>query len=208
MDRDHTLTTLSQHAEALCDPRHHVERIPYWDTNRNKKHREWRTTQPGLLRQLHDSATDPVRSLEGGRRPHPGSRPPLALEALSTHTAITAYAARWCWSLKLDLRDTTEENIRALTGKAPALDDDDLALLASDVRQWYRWASVATGWIAPLYQPHVPCPACQTVGKLRVNLTAQAAHCRNCQATWASDDGSLYKLGDYVQQHTDRKAAA
>ena len=207
MDRNHTLTTITALAEQLCDPRHHVERIPYWDTNRNRKFREWRTTQPGLLRQLHDGAIDPVRVAEGGRRPHPGSRPPLALEALSTHTAITAYAARWCWSLKLDLRDTTEDNIRALVGHAPHLDDDALTLLAGEMRQWYRWAAVATGWVAPLYAPHVPCPACQVKGKLRVNLTAQAAHCRACQATWASDDGSLYKLSDYINAHTERRAA-
>ena len=209
MDRDATLTTITGLAEQLCDPRHHVERVPYWDKQRNRKHREWRTTQPGLLRQLHDAAIAPVQGLtEAGARPHPSSRPPLALEALSTHTAICAYSARWCWSLKLDLRDTVEGNIRALVGAAPGLDDDEVVLLAQEMRQWQRWAAVATGWIAPLYQPHVPCPACQVKGKLRINLTAQAAHCRGCQTTWAADDGSIFALGEYIQTHTNRKAAA
>lgn len=209
MDRNHTITTITALAEQLCDPRHHVERVPYWDRNRNRKFREWRTTQPGLLRQLHEAAVEPVDGLnEPGPRNTPGSRPPLALEALSTHTAITAYAARWCWSLKVDQRDTVEDNIRALVGRAPTLDDDDLALLAVDLRQWHRWASVATGWIAPLYAPHVPCPACKVKGKLRVNLHAQVAHCRACQATWAADDGSIFILGAYIQQHTDNRKAA
>ncbi|WP_346536962.1 hypothetical protein [Micromonospora sp. DPT] len=209
MDRNATLTTITGLAEQLCDPHHHVERVPYWDTNRNRKFRDWKTTQPGLLRQLHDAAVEPVQGeQQPGGRPVPGSRPPLALEALSTHTAITAYAARWCWSLKLDQRDTVEGNIHALVGHAGQLDDDDLALLAAEMRQWYRWASVATGWIAPLYQPHVPCPACQVKGKLRVNLHAQVAHCRACQNTWAADDGSLRLLGEYIQAHTSRKAAA
>jgi hypothetical protein len=209
VDRDATLTTITGLADALCDPHHHVERVPYWDRNRNKKYREWRTTQPGLLRQLHEAAVEPVQTLaEAGARPHPASRPPLALEALSTHAAITAYAARWCWSLKLDQRDTVEANIRALIGAAAGLDDDDLALLAQELRQWYRWASVATGWTAPAYSPHVPCPACEQVGKLRVNLHAQIAHCRNCQNTWAGDDGSIFALGEYIAAHTNRRAAA
>ena len=209
MDRDATLTTITRLAEALCDAGLHVERVRYWDNNRNEKYREWRTTQPGLLRQLHDGAVDPVRApSDTGPRPTPGSRPPLALEALSTHAAICTHVGHWCFSLNLALRDTVEANIRALVGAAPNLDDDDLTALTVEVRTWHRWASVATGWTAPLFAPHVPCPACQVVGQLRVNLTAQAAHCRACQATWASDDGSLYRLGEYIQAHTERRAAA
>ncbi|MDH6460132.1 hypothetical protein M2302_000283 [Micromonospora sp. A200] len=209
MDRNTTITTITGLAEQLCDPRHHVERVPYWDTNRNRKFREWRTTQPGLLSQLHEAAVEPVDGLnEPGPRRTPGSRPPLALEALSTHTAIAAYTARWCWSLRVDLRDTVEDNIRAMVGRAPTLDDGELTALASEMRQWYRWAATATRWIAPPFEPHVPCPSCEKTGKLRVNLHAQVAHCRGCQNTWAADDGSIFALGEYIQAHTSRKAAA
>ncbi|WP_371409753.1 hypothetical protein OG423_14200 [Micromonospora zamorensis] len=209
MDRDATITTITVLAAALTDGGPHIERVRYWDTNRNEKYREWRTTQPGLLQQLHEAAVDPVRATtDAGPRPTPGSRPPLALEALSTHAAICTHVHHWCWSLQLAPRDTVEDNIRALVGAAPALDDDDLAALTVEIRTWHRWASVATHWISPPFQPHVPCPACHTTGQLRVNLTAQAAHCRACQATWASDDGSLYALGEYIQAHTERRAAA
>ncbi|GAA3765634.1 DUF7341 domain-containing protein [Micromonospora maritima] len=209
MDRDATITTITGLAEQLCDPGQHVERIPYWDDNRNRKFREWRTVQPGLLAQLHQAAVEPTSgTTEPGPRTVPRSRPPLALEALSTHAAICTHAAHWCTSLNLDLRDTVEANIRALVGAAPGLDDDDLQLLARELRTWRRWAAVATGWIAPLYQPHVPCPACHTTGKLRINLTAQAAHCRACQATWAADDGSIFALGEYVTSRTERVTAA
>ncbi|MEU4399765.1 DUF7341 domain-containing protein [Micromonospora orduensis] len=209
MNRDATLTTITTLAAALTDGGPHIERVPYWDDNRNKKHREWRTVQPGLLTQLHQAAVEPAEGrTEPGPRSVPGSRPPLALEALSTHAAICTHVAHWCTSLQLALRDTVEANIRALVGAAPGLDGEDLDLLAVEIRTWHRWASVATGWTAPLFAPHVPCPACQTVGKLRVNLSAQAAHCRACQATWASDDGSLYALGEYIQAHTSRKVAA
>ncbi|MCG5460834.1 hypothetical protein MED01_004260 [Micromonospora sp. MED01] len=209
MDRDTTITAITGLAEQLCDPHHHVERVRYWDKNRNEKHREWRTTQPGLLQQLHDAAVEPVQATaDTGPRPTPGSRPPLALEALSTHAAICTHVHHWCWSLNLNPRNTVEGNLRALIGATGQLDDDDLTLLAVELRTWHRWASVATGWTAPLFAPHVPCPACHTTGQLRVNLTAQAAHCRACQATWASDDGSIYHLGAYIQAHTSRKAAA
>ena len=203
-----TAATIADLAEQLCDPRQHVERVPYWDKNRNKKHREWRTVQPGLLEQLHQAAVEPV---DGRTEPGPkrvqGSRPPLALEALSTHSAISAYAARWCWSLELDLRDTTEANVRAIVGAAATMDSDTIDTLAAEMRQWLRWAAVATGWRAPLFAPRVACPACDQVGKLRINLAAQAAHCRACQATWAADDGSIYLLGEHVRLATDRVAA-
>ncbi|GLZ62861.1 hypothetical protein [Micromonospora sp. NBRC 107095] len=209
MDRDATITTITGLAAALCDTGQHTERVPYWDDNRNKKYREHRTIQPGLLAQLHQAAVEPAAGrTEPGPRSVPQSRPPLALEALSTHAAICTHVHHWCWSLGLTPRDTVEGNIRALVGAAPTLDGDDLTLLTVELRTWHRWASVATGWTTPLYQPHVPCPACQTVGKLRINLHTQAAHCRACQATWGSDDGSLYKLGEYVQAHTNRKVAA
>ncbi|MET8265951.1 hypothetical protein ABZU92_18385 [Micromonospora arida] len=208
MDRDHTITAITGLAEQLCDPHHHVERVRYWDNNRNQKFREWRTTQPGLLQQLHDAAVEPVHATaDAGPRPTPGSRPPLALEALSTHATICTHVAHWCTSLNLTLRGTVEANLHALVGATPNLDDDDLQYLATELRRWHRWASVATGWTAPLFAPHVPCPACQVTGQLRVNLTAQAAHCRACQATWASDDGSLYALGEYMQARGQRVAA-
>lgn len=208
MDRDATITTITGLAEQLCDDGLHVERVRYWDKHRNEKYREWRTVQPGLLAQLHQAAVAPAEGqTEPGPRSVPQSRPPLALEALSTHAAICTHVHHWCWSLNLAPRDTVEGNIRALVGAAPNLDDDDLALLTVELRTWHRWASVATHWISPPFQPHVPCPACAVVGKLRVNLTAQAAHCRACQATWASDDGSLYTLGEYIRAHTNRVAA-
>jgi hypothetical protein len=207
VDRD-PLTLIADLAAELCDGRQHIERIPFWDANRNRKVREWRTVQPGLLTQLHRAAVEPVRGqTEPGSRPLPGSRPPLALEALSTYRVITTATIRWCWSLRLDLRDSVEGNIRSLVGAAATLDPDTALLLLAEMRQWRRWAAVATGWQTPAFAPRAPCPNCATIGKLRINLSAQAAHCRACQATWAGDDGSLYELAGYIRAVTERVPA-
>ncbi|WP_328382957.1 hypothetical protein OHQ88_10625 [Micromonospora zamorensis] len=197
-------------ADELTEPHQHVERFAVWDDNRNKKIRTHVTIQPGLLAQLHDSVSEPI-SEDGGvgtRRP-PASRPPLALEALSKHTAIVIGVTRWCWSLRLDLRDTAESNIRAIVGKAPELDDDTRQTLLTELRQWRRWCAVLTGWENDLFAPRVPCPVCEKVGTLRVNLKAKAAFCNNmdCLAGWSDEDGSLYVLADHIRLSSERVAA-
>lgn len=198
------LTDIADVAGDLADARQHTERIPYWDTNRNRKFRTHVTVQPGLLAQLYECVYPAQAEGDGPRRPHPGSRPPLALEALSTHTVITLAAARWCWSLRIDQRHTVEGNLRALVGAAATLDEDTALTLLSEMHQWRRWAAVQTAWESPAFAPYAPCPHCGIRTSLRINLAVQLAYCRNCQAAW--DDTTLLDLAAHIRTSTEEAA--
>lgn len=204
-----TVADIAAVADELTEPHQHIERIPYWNGSRNKKIRVHTTIQPGLLAQLHASVADPVRDAEhlGGRQT-PASRPPLALEALSKHVAIVIGVTRWCWSLRLEIRDTAESNIRALVGKASELDTETRRALYDEMRLWRRWAAVMTGWESDLFEPRVACPVCDKVGTLRVNLKAKQAFCNNidCAAGWSDEDGSLYVLADHIRLRSETRA--
>jgi hypothetical protein len=202
------LSRIAETADLLTDPRPHVERSKVWDSNRNAKWRVHKTVQPGLLAQLYESVIPGRGELDS--RGKPGSRPPLALEALSAHTVITIAVTRWCWSLHLDLRDTPESNIRALVGAAAILDDDTARTLYTEMRTWRRTCAVLTGW-EQLWQPDkIPCPVvdCGTLNSLRVNLTTQTALCVACRASWDADDGTIGILADYISRYADKEAAA
>lgn len=178
-------------ADELTEPHPHIERIPYWDTNRNKKHREHRTTQPGLLAQLYDAAVDPVVVLqEAGGRSKPKSRPPLAVEAMSRYMDITAGALRWVKSVRIDPRDTPESNIRALVGMAARFDLDTLEALHQEMKTWRRWAAVMTGWETQVFRPRCACPVCSTFGTIRARMTEaeRLAYCNECQTWWEGDE--------------------
>lgn len=203
-----TLILIAELADELCDPHHHVERVPYWDHNRHRRFREHRTVQPGLLTQLAALIGEMTTSVDGTTtRPIMASRPPANVDALSCHTVITMAAARWCWSLKLDLRDTPEGNIRALVGAVTLLDEDTTRTLADEMRDWRNTASVLTGWSTPPYRPQVPCPVpdCAQVGKLRINLSRHTGICLACRATWDIDTIGI--LADYVRGVTEGTAA-
>jgi hypothetical protein len=184
-----TLYLLLEVADELTEPHPHVERIPYWDAHRNKKHREHRTTQPGLLAQLYDAAVDPVKvQQEGGGRVKQKSRPPLAIEAFSRYDDICAGALRWVTSIRLAARDTAESNIRALVGAAPRFDLDTLDALYQEMKTWRRWAAVMTGWQTQVFRPRIACPVCCTRGSIFVNGTEQLAYCGECQHSWEGED--------------------
>lgn len=202
------LQQITDVADDLTEPHIHSEPITFWDANRHRKIRRHQTVQPGLLAQLYQSVM-PVSS--SGDEPAggvPGSRPPLAVEALSRHDQISMAVLRWCTSLHLATRVSVESNVRALVGAAPSLDDDTAAVLLCEMRQWRRWAAVLTGW-ENLYRPaRVPCPVvdCGKTNTLRVNLTAQTAMCQACSATWSQDDGSVAVLADYIRTFTEKVA--
>jgi hypothetical protein len=176
-------------ADELTEPHAHVERVACWDRNRNRKFIEHRTTQPGLLAQLYEAAVDPVKTQqEGGGRAKPKSQPPLALEALSRYTDITAGALRWINSIRLKPRDTVESNIRALVGEASRFDLDTLEALHQEMRMWRRWAAVMTGWQSQVFLPRIACPACDSAGTIRVNGAERLAYCNECQMYWENED--------------------
>lgn len=196
-------------ADELTNPHQHTERVPYWDGNRNRKWREHRTVQPGLLAQLAEVWESGARvqiTEEGGGRPIPTSRPPASIDAASVHIQITIGAVRWCWSLQLAVRATVEGNLRALVGAAGSLDDDTRIALADELRHWRNAASVLTGWRTPPYQPYVPCPEtdCRRRGKLRVNLERRTAMCLACGSVWGTDQ--IEAIADYVRKVTEEAA--
>jgi hypothetical protein len=175
-------------ADELTEPHAHTERIPYWDDNRNKKFREHRTTQPGLLAQLYEAAVDPVVVVqEGGGRAKPKSKPPLALEALSRYDDVCAGALRWVRSIRLTPRDTVQSNIRGLVGEATRFDLDTLEALYAEMRTWRNWAAVMTGWQTQVFRPRISCPMCQSRGSIRVNGAQQLAYCNECQTSWEGE---------------------
>lgn len=201
---------ISAYVDELCDPHQHTERVPQWDANRNRKWREHRTVQPGLLAQLTELVGDigaRVDDGEGNGRSVPRSRPPANLDALSCHTDITFGAARWCWSLQVEVRPTVEGNLRALIGAATLLDDETRAALADELRHWRNAASVLTGWRTPPYAPYVPCPEkdCGRRGKLRVNLERRTAMCLACGSGWGTDQ--IEDIADYVKLVTEAGVA-
>jgi hypothetical protein len=209
---DRQMAHITELAEQLADPTQHTEPITEWTRSRNKRtRRAWTTTQPGLLQQLAEQIT--ARGMDDGDstgRPIPGSRPPLNLSALAVHVEVSIASSRWLWSLRAELRDTPEANVRALVGLAPGLDDDVAALLLDEMTTWVRWASVLTGWRSKPYRPRCPCPVagCGKINTLVINLHRQAGMCTNCRTVWQADDGGLLLLGGYVRSITDPGAAA
>lgn len=199
------LMQIMEIAEALCEPHTHTERIRDWDGNRNAKYRTHTTTQPGLITQLEQSIAKTVSTGEGSMGGAYGSRPPLALEALSRHLSITVAVMDWCAHLGIVVRATVESNIRALVGAAATLDPDDTRALLADLRRWRGWCAVLTDW-EKTHVPHrVPCPVvdCGQPGTLRINLTTKNAMCKACGSTWTEQDGSLGILAEHITAATN-----
>lgn len=199
------LDQITEVADQLTEPYMHSEPIAYWDDNRNRKTRHYRTLQPGLLAQLYQAVVFVASgdSVAGGP---PGSRPPLAVEALSRHDTISMAVLRWCTSLSLATRVSVESNIRALVGAAGGLDSDTARALLVEMRQWLRWCLVMTGWESVYRPAGVPCPVvdCEQVNTLRINLTTKTAMCRACESTWIDEDGGLAVLAEHIRLRTDR----
>jgi hypothetical protein len=199
------LVDIRDTADRLTEPYVHSEPIVHWDTNRNRKIKRHRTLQPGLLAQLYQAVVFVASgdSVAGGL---PGSRPPLAVEALSRHDTISMAALRWCTSLGLATRVSAESNIRALVGAAGGLDSDTARVLLAEMRQWLRWCLVMTGWESVYRPAGVPCIIvdCGQVNTLRINLTTRTAMCQACESTWTDEDGALGVLAEYIRLRTDR----
>lgn len=199
------LADITEAADDLSEPHQHRARIREFDHNRNPKVRVHITRQPGLLTQLYQSVIPAGTHGGSGAATTPGSRPPLALEALSRHVSIVAGINNWCWTLDLTIRPTPESNLRALVGAAPTLDPDAQRALLADLRRWRRWCAVLTGW-ETLWRPAKACCPVIDCGKpssLRINLTAQTGMCQACGATWTADDGSLTILAEHIAATTN-----
>lgn len=234
------LADLLEVADTLTEP--YQIRHPQWEwVNRNKKKLpDHIVVLPGLLQQLADIAYPGSGMDTGGGsvRSVPGSRPPLQTQALSAYMEITVTVTRWCWALKLDLRDTVESNLRAVLGIAPSLPRSRTRVdsytcgtcaagrgrehwspchhchvvtqveLISELRTWQRRAEVITGWRKPDPQVEAPCPYCGE-RQLRINLDSETARCGGCPAEWSEDTVPLGVLAQHIAQHrVESKAAA
>lgn len=206
-ERANTLLDIAAIADELTEPRKHREPYSTWSTSRHRVDRFHETSVDGLLAQLK-AAFVPGRAeqLESGSG-IPGSRPPLALEAVSRHTMITLEAGRWAWSLRLTQRATVESNIRALIGSAGSMDSDTQLALLTDLRRWRTWCAVLTGWERPPFRPSAPCPSCERANTLIIRLDTQRAFCRNvdCGSTW--DTSTIGVLAEHIRTWTEAKAA-
>jgi hypothetical protein len=202
------LHQITETADALTEPTMNREPYAVWDGNRNRKIRHHITVQPGLLAQLYQSVIPASSSEQAPAGGVPGSRPPLAVEALSRHDQISMAVLRWCASLDLPARVSVESNVRALVGAAAKLDEDTAAAMLDEMRQWRSWCTVYLGWENIFRPAGVPCPlaGCGALGELRVNLTSATALCRSCSAAWTEADGSINLLAEYIRTRTERVA--
>ncbi|HEY9415196.1 MAG TPA: hypothetical protein VIQ30_10585 [Pseudonocardia sp.] len=216
------LADIADVGSELADPHQHTERIEGWSTSRHRTVRRHTVTLPGLLTQLYESVY-PAGSDATTRQP-PSSRPPLALEALSTHAVISIAVIKWLWDLRIDQRDSVQGNIRALVGAAGLMSSDDQRRLLADLRRWRTWCAVMTGWERVEHFPEIECPVCGKVGTLRVNYTSERGYCTNqardsdgelvCGSVWTMQDSSLMVLGRHIaavraaQEQAKREGAA
>lgn len=195
------LLDIAETADELTEPRNHIEIIEAWDHNRNRKRKRRELKLPSLLAQLAQAVVPGESYAEEGPVTAAafGSRPPARLDAIDRLLAIEAASARWCWSLRLTLRDEPARNIRALVGAAAVMDSDTMRTLLDDLRTWRTWAATVTGWQRPPDAPRAPCPDCEAYGTLRVRLDRSTACCLSCGAAW--DQTNITILAELVRQY-------
>jgi len=155
-----------------------------------------------LLVQLLNPADD---SSAGGSSRGPSSRPPTNIEGMAAHQDIQFATITWCRALVGQLMPAgPAARLRRLLELAPTLPDDMLHNLARDVFRWWALARTATTWADPPFKPHVRCPECTTLGKVRVRLYPTTAYCLECGSAWKH--GSVDELGVAVQLAAEQAA--
>ncbi|MBM7788866.1 hypothetical protein [Tenggerimyces flavus] len=154
------------------------------------------TEHPSLLEQLL-GAVDPSRSAEEGTgiaRPY-GSAAAARLDAIDAALRIDREAAAWLRALGKDDPGDTIACVRQL---GPHLRNTEIA---RDVRRWWTWARVLTGWDSPAWRPDNTCPLCGVRGILRVRLDKRSAVCIGCWETWDTETVGL--LADHIRAEND-----
>lgn len=97
--------------------------------------------------------------------------------------------------------------IRLLHSLTPQLPDATRRSITRDVRRWWTWARIATGWDSPAWRPDNTCPMCGERRTLRINLVAELAVCVHepCRETW--DQSSLGLLADHIRLESETERA-
>jgi len=187
LDAIHELTEQHQHREFYI---------------RRKKPRYHTTNNPPLLTQLDKSAMPSYAHVDGAGRVA-GSRPTANVDAIDTANRIHTDAAQWLRTLGANDHGQTIDLIRRLTPHALTHHD-----LARDIRRWWSWARITTGWDLPAWQPDNTCPLCGTRGTIRIRLIEHLATCINdtCRETW--DDTTIGLLADHIRTENGEHQAA
>lgn len=213
MSRDDALERLVAAVDELTMPRVTIENIPGWTAARNKTLRVHRAVHDALLVEL--ALAIHCTGASEGDRGHgvPGPRDPARLGAIDRLRAIESGVTEWLVRLQIMPRGSVAENLRALVGVAGEMSDDMLGWLSLEAHRWVIWARVVTGWQSPPFMPRAPCPACERIGGLRINLDRKAGCCMVCGADWYEQPkygadgeliaGSIYVLADYVREWTN-----
>lgn len=175
--------------DAMVNARRVVERVPWWDRNRNRKFRTHATVLPPLLTALADAACPggPTSDEQDSVRHPPTSRPPIVLDAVDRLLAIQSGTTRWLNRCDLPGRARLVDDLRQLAAHSARMHSTDLALLVIDARSWRVWAEVAVHERGSSWTPDAPCPCCEKRNVLRVRPDAERAYCSRCEAVWDGD---------------------
>ena len=165
------------------------------------------TRVPALLHQLQYAAP----SGAGEERGSAGfeSRPSASLDSIDTLVRIDLAAARWVRDLGEDDPLDTAACVTRLNALIAPLEPCrhrepgccTWHEVEADVRRWWTWARVQTGWDSPAWRPDNTCPLCGERGALRVRLADQVASCTNCHETW--DSGNIALLADHIRAESN-----
>lgn len=190
----------------LCDQTRHAE--PY-SLRRGKMlvNTAHITTVPPLLAQLA-AAGEPSSSAEAGLPRPAASKPAARLDALDTLIRIDLAAARWVRDWGEDDPGDTIRCVRMVGSLSVSAGSSSAAAALKDVRRWWTWARVTTGWDLPAWQPANTCPLCGIRGTLRVRVVEKLGTCINdaCRETW--DETTIGLLADHIRAENGEAAAS
>lgn len=191
----------------LTQPTHHRELYM-----RKRKPRYHVTSNPPLLHQLDESAMPSNNRIDGAGTVA-GSKPSASLDAIDTANRINTQALAWTQTLGLDTTGTTLDHIRRLAPTATAShchqpNPRNGCCPHHDIRRWWTWARITTGWDQPAWQPDNTCPVCAKRGSLRIRLDEKLATCidDNCRATW--DQTTIGLLAQHIRTENGEAKAS
>jgi hypothetical protein len=195
-------------AAELCDPMDWSE--PRTFERRTRSGRTMVVTErhithhASLLDQLSDAIEPTSVGGDGTPRPY-ASRPVSRIEAIDAFLRIDHDSAAWVRRLGDDDPADTAACVRrvvALAARETACSRRHIGCctvhdIEADVRRWWSWARILTGWDTPPWRPDNTCPLCAVRGSLRVRLAQHAGLCVDCWSTWGHDTIGL--LADHIR---------
>lgn len=198
---------LLDYVRELCSPHQHRE---HYQVRRGQTWygQDHVTRMPALLDQLAYAPPMLGAETHGGY----ASRPAASLESVDTLVRIDLAASRWIRDLGEDDGKPNGEpldtvacvrRLGALAVSQPAV---TRTAITADVRRWWTWARIATGWDSPAWKPDNTCPLCGVRGSLRVKLADAIGWCNECHETWGRETIAL--LADHIRTENREDAEA